>query len=236
LKSLAPNPNVISGILLADEVGIDRPGWDLWSFDIPSDQIEICQSQCAKDIRCAAYTYIGANPQAGINAHCWLKSNVPAPIPHDAAHSGVFRSHEANIDRLGNDYRSFEIHDVATCQDACQRESQCKAYTWTGVWCYLKNAASPPSPSLGMISGLRRGLEVNVDRPGNDLRVINLPFGTPEACQAECQKESRCAAFTYGAQGLDNNHPRCWLKSAVPPAVANPDDGLVSGVRGMDFF
>jgi hypothetical protein len=230
-----PNPDVISGIPPTDQVGVDRYGSDLRSFDVPSDQIEICQSECANDPHCAAYSYIGPNPQAGINAHCWLKSEVPTPILNSAAHSGIFRGFEANIDRLGNDYRAFDTRNPVTCRDTCQQESQCRAFTWTGAKCYLKHTASPPSPALGWISGMRRGLEVNVDRPGNDLRGIDLPFGTPEACQAECQKERRCAAFTY-VPGLQANRPRCLLKSAVPQDAPREDIGIVSGVRGLDFF
>src|SRR5262249_51300029 len=152
---------------------------------------------------------------------------VPTPILNSAVHSGVARGFEANIDRSGNDYRSFHTGNEETCRDTCKREHQCKAFTVAGGICYLKNAASPPSPALGVISGVRRGLEVNINRFGNDLRGIDLPAGsTAEACQVECQKESKCKAFTYVPQVQQSDRPRCWLKSAIPLTVPE-ESGVV---------
>lgn len=78
-------------------------------------------------------------------------------------------------------------------------------------------------------------IEVGMDRPGSDFRVINLGAGGQAngfACRDLCDEDERCRAFTY------NGHDgRCWLKDAVPHPV--PVDGIYSGLAstrewGMD--
>jgi hypothetical protein len=100
----------------------------------------------------------------------------------------------------------------------------------------LKGFASAPAANSGTTSGLRHGIEINVDRPGNDYFSVDIcdqpvPFtpGNPtEECQARCERDSACKAWTMvsmmngGAQGspgacgpVDIYFNRCFLKNAV---------------------
>lgn len=67
--------------------------------------------------------------------------------------------------------------------------------------------------------------EPETDRPGGDFaRLLNIP--SANACQQACQRDNKCAAWTY-AQG-----PRdCWLKQSQqrPVYKANNISGVVRG-------
>jgi PAN domain-containing protein/trypsin len=87
-------------------------------------------------------------------------------------------------------------------------------------------AAPAPRPAGASV-------EPGMDRGGSDYR--NFEVGNadlrdqPELnCQAACQKEGQCKAWTYVKPGLQGANARCWLKTAVPPARAN--NCCVSGV------
>jgi PAN domain/Peptidase family M23 len=56
------------------ELDTNRYGQDLYGFETPGWQE--CQSRCANDSRCRAWTYVKPGIQ-GAAAHCWLKDGVP---------------------------------------------------------------------------------------------------------------------------------------------------------------
>jgi hypothetical protein len=61
----------------------------------------------------------------------------------------------------------------------------------------------------------------NTDRPGNDIR--NVPFnGNAQACLKLCNRERDCRAWTFVKAGLQGPSAVCWLKFAIPRAIANP--------------
>ena len=83
--------------------------------------------------------------------------------------------------------------------------------------------------SLMCVSGIR-AQEVGVDRPGSDLRHgFALPQADPGLCRQACDEDSQCRAYTYVKPGVQAGSAVCWLKHAVPPAVAN--DCCVSGIK-----
>jgi len=61
--------------------------------------------------------------------------------------------------------------------------------------------------------------EFNWDRPGFDYRNFDLQSERPVVCQWQCQKDSRCRAWTYVRPGIQGPNPRCWLKHRVPNPV-----------------
>lgn len=70
--------------------------------------------------------------------------------------------------------------------------------------------------------------EDGVDRPGNDLGAIEVPPRDYDGCQAACQANSRCVAFTVytpppHAKGF------CWLKHAA--GTSRTDSNSITGVR-----
>jgi hypothetical protein len=71
-------------------------------------------------------------------------------------------------------------------------------------------------------------LEPGIDRKGRD--YTRFVSDSAEACRAACDRDRRCAAFTFvrpnttqGPQG------RCWLKSSAPPGIQH--HCCVSGVK-----
>jgi hypothetical protein len=73
---------------------------------------------------------------------------------------------EYSIDRVGGDYRSFEVApdtEGKRCAEACKAEPQCRAWTYrrpgygtTSPRCYLKDAIKPPRLRPCCISGVVR--------------------------------------------------------------------------------
>lgn len=74
---------------------------------------------------------------------------------------------------------------------------------------------------------VRFGLELGTNRNGAD--YTSLVTATPEACLAQCQADTRCAAYTF-VRTAASGSPNCWLKDSVPAASDHAD--CVSGVRG----
>jgi 1-phosphatidylinositol phosphodiesterase len=71
---------------------------------------------------------------------------------------------EANTNRRGSDYRSFDLPQPRPdlCRDSCMREPQCVAFTYVnpGVQgpsarCWLKSQVPPPEPDGCCISGVK---------------------------------------------------------------------------------
>jgi hypothetical protein len=68
------------------EIRTNRFGGDYASREVPT--AEQCQSACASEARCKAWTWIKPGIQ-GPAAKCWLKSTVPAARSDDCCTSGV---------------------------------------------------------------------------------------------------------------------------------------------------
>jgi hypothetical protein len=70
-----------------------------------------------------------------------------------------------NQDLMGSDYKYFDLKPGETCQtciDACLKDPNCKAYTFTKPGfqapngrCYLKSAVPKPSANTNCISGIK---------------------------------------------------------------------------------
>ena len=70
------------------EPGVDRPGADLSSFDLPQADLALCRQACEEQAACKAYTYVKPGVQ-GPKARCWLKSSVPPAMANSCCTSGV---------------------------------------------------------------------------------------------------------------------------------------------------
>ena len=71
--------------------------------------------------------------------------------------------------------------------------------------------------------------QVGFDRHGGDYLRFELRSGDPATCAARCDREPRCRAWSFSYPAGDRA-AMCWLKSQVPPRVA--DNASASGVRG----
>jgi hypothetical protein len=63
--------------------------------------------------------------------------------------------------------------------------------------------------------------EQNTDRPGMNYKNFDLRTTDQSICANRCAKDEKCRAWTYVKPGVQGPRARCWLKSGVPPAVAN---------------
>jgi hypothetical protein len=70
------------------EFDIDRPGLDYSNFELGQSDPAKCQSACAADSKCKAWTYVKAGNQ-GAKPRCWLKDSYPAARTNPCCISGV---------------------------------------------------------------------------------------------------------------------------------------------------
>jgi hypothetical protein len=155
------------------EPGVDRGGSDYRNFDVGNADLRdhpelICQTACQKEAQCKAWAYVKPGVQ-GPKARCWLKTAVPPARVDNCCVSGVMTGIEPGIDRAGSDYRNFEVGNAdlrdqpeLLCRTACQKEAQCKAWTYVkpGVQgpkarCSLKTAVPAARVNNCCISGSR---------------------------------------------------------------------------------
>ncbi|HEY0478331.1 MAG TPA: PAN domain-containing protein [Kofleriaceae bacterium] len=244
VPSWVPCVGCTSGISFQQEASTNRGGSDMQFVDLGSKPAEACMSLCSTTPLCASYTYVAAT--ASQTAQCWLKNAIPATSTLFGATSGVRRAFEQSTNRAGWDYSDFDVANAPqACATSCATDARCRAFTFTdagvggrsSAHCWLKSSVPSPSAMTGAVSGVKRGLEQETNRAGTDFDNFDLPHAVPEECQARCAQDSRCLAFTYvapGFNGASQPNAHCWLKSSVTSPSAGT--GLVSGVRGGDFF
>ena len=102
-------------------------------------------------------------------AGCTIVQAPPGYIASGAA------SLEANVNRPGSDYRSFDLASgqPEECRDTCAVEPQCVAFTFVnpGVQgpsarCWLKSAVPPPNPNACCVSGVKNAAPATADYAG----------------------------------------------------------------------
>lgn len=67
------------------------------------------------------------------------------------------------------------------------------------------------------------------NRPGSDIRDMDLPAATPSMCQQQCADNAACRAWTYVNPGAQGPRAHCWLKSAMP--LEQADACCTSGIK-----
>jgi hypothetical protein len=70
---------------------------------------------------------------------------------------------EANTDRPGSDYRSFEaLRGLQQCQEACKKDQECRSYTFAKAnkRCWLKSSVPSARPSDCCVSGAKTPVAV----------------------------------------------------------------------------
>jgi len=106
---------------------------------------------------------------------CRLKREVMPRVKSSCCVSGVrgagvIEPHlgelEYSMDRVGGDYRSFEVTPDPrgkSCAETCRAEKHCRAWTYrrpgygaAGARCYLKDVIKPPRHRPCCISGVVR--------------------------------------------------------------------------------
>ena len=154
---------------------------------------------------------------------------------------------QSGYDRPGGDYAHFSIAngDPAVCANRCERERNCRAWSFHypppsggAATCWLKRSVRPATPSPCCVSGVRGAgvieprlgrLEYSIDRVGGDYHTFETkpdPTGAP--CAAACQADTRCRDWTYRRPGYGTAGARCYLKNVIKPPRHRPC--CISGV------
>jgi hypothetical protein len=154
---------------------------------------------------------------------------------------------QVGFDRPGGDYASFPTRsgDPAQCAARCERDTRCRAWAFSypltenaSAICWLKSRVSARVPSTCCASGVRgtgviepRGgtIEFGIDRPGGDYRHFEVaadPNGKP--CEAACEDEEGCRAWTYVRPGYVGSSAVCYLKNRITRPLHKPC--CISGV------
>ena len=156
------------------QLGYDRSGGDYTSFSIRNGDPNVCAARCEGVRRCRAWSFSYPRTVNAL-ATCWLKNTVPPPVENNCCIScvrgaGVIEPRngpiEHSIDRVGGDYRHFEIKPDPTgktCQAACDGVRRCRAWTYVrpgyisaSARCYLKSRITKPRRKPCCVSGVVR--------------------------------------------------------------------------------
>lgn len=101
--------------------------------------------------------------------------------------------------------------------------------------------------ALPMNASADQTLEGGTDRPGQDLKRIEIEPGTiagGSICRGFCVNLKTCTSWTFVASGVQGPKAVCYLKFGIPAAVRNPccQSGVVARVAepnidrpGMDY-
>lgn len=159
-----------------------------------------------------------------------------------------------NQDLMGSNIRYFDLKPSETCQtciEACLKDPNCKAYTYTKPGfqapngrCYLKSEVPTATTNNNCISGVKTYLKdqskqdqgttlsklENKDIPGNNYKSFDLePGETCQTCIDACLNDPNCIAYTYTKPGFQAPNGRCYLKSAASKPIN--DANCISGVK-----
>lgn len=166
---------LLSGVSTARaQVGFDRPGRDYASASVRTGDPAACAARCDRDSRCRAWSFSYPRTTAR-DAMCRLK-NAVTPVKEDSCCVSGIRGAallepksgptEFSIDRVGGDFRSFDIAPDptgASCEKACQSDGKCRAFTYVrpgyvgaSARCHLKDRITRPRRKPCCISGVVR--------------------------------------------------------------------------------
>ena len=151
------------------------------------------------------------------------------------------RSAQVGYDRPGGDYTSFALRsgDPAQCAARCERDSRCRAWALL-----LSGDRDRQCPLLAQVAGDCRGWPTPaacracagpadraerrpdriLDRPRRRrLPAFDLPPDpTGKTCQAACEGEEGCRAWTYLRPGYGGPAAACYLKDRITRPQRRP--------------
>jgi hypothetical protein len=154
---------------------------------------------------------------------------------------------QTKYDRPGGDYARVNVpsRDPAACALLCERDGKCRSWSFNspnerteGAYCWLKSSVPPRIESNFSVSGVRgagviekrsSNREVSIDRYGGDYKNFEVKEADGDAvCQAACNDDNKCRAWTYTQPGYVGRTGRCFLKSQIKQPRRTP--GRISGV------
>lgn len=134
----------------------DAPSFDYHQVDPPS--LSDCQSHCAEDVKCKAFTYNTAKKV------CFLKHKASARLRFNARAVTGKKSGAKNFtirkrrDAPGNDYERLDPPTLTSCQSLCGATPKCRAFTYNTAKkvCFLKHKADMSLvPVKDAVSGIK---------------------------------------------------------------------------------
>jgi len=156
------------------QAGFDRRGGDYFNFPVANGDPATCAARCERETLCRAWSFAYPTTTRP-SATCWLKNEIKPRSENACCVSGVrgtgvvepvTTAVEFAIDRVGGDYRNFEVQpDVngKICAEACQADTHCRAWTYSrpgytgnAARCFLKDRVKPPRRKPCCISGVVR--------------------------------------------------------------------------------
>ena len=154
---------------------------------------------------------------------------------------------QVGFDRPGGDYATFPVRsgDPAQCAARCDRDARCRAWAFSyptteapNAICWLKSRVTPRVASSCCVSGVRGTgvieprtgpIEFGFDRYGGDYRQVETATdATGKSCQAACEADARCRAWTYVRPGYVGPSAVCYLKNRITRPIRKPC--CISGV------
>ncbi|MBL8624054.1 MAG: hypothetical protein JNK64_22285 [Myxococcales bacterium] len=231
---LRPSAGAVSGLPRRVRVGIDVVGTVVSTST--QARADLCEAACGRDAQCRVWTWFAPDQS------CRLKSTRGTILVNADVTSGfVDRDFEQLVDRGGRDYAADPTSEHQACAALCVGDERCAAFTWDGIsgLCWRKTDVPGAFASDHTISGVRRGVEADVDRPGGDFKTITLGTNTQRTpdinratrCQTACARDAACKAWAISER--DATETRCYLKSSVSARTVK--QGIISGVKGLEF-
>jgi PAN domain len=154
---------------------------------------------------------------------------------------------QVGYDRPGGDYTNIPLRygDPAQCAARCERDSRCRAWAFSypatesvNAVCWLKSRVTARIEAPCCVSGVRGTgvieprsgpIEFGIDRFGGDYRHFDLPAGAnAKTCQAACDAEEGCRAWTFVRPGYVGPVAACYLKNHITRPIRKPC--CISGV------
>lgn len=198
-----------------------------------------CRSICSERTGCAGFSH------SAQDANCRLFSSVTGARSDDRSDSGARRkvpgyAEPANelswfyarfrgIDFWGGDIapKGYEMFDARACEQACEDESSCRAYTFNTARnrCFLKTGfdfAQSTSDGIGGLYfkaiGSQENMSLDVewvlaldrDILGHDL--YRADASTYVRCMDACGRDDRCSGFVLVTSATPS---QCYLKTGA---------------------
>ena len=173
----------------------------------------------------------------------FLTPDQPDQPGQPSGRGGTLAAIYDGIDFYGADVLGpVDASSETDCARRCAGHSRCRAFTFNtrARKCFLKwgtgeirthqdarsgmlfdRTSGPPSLSAG-----RGAILYNRDFPGNDIMAATLNNTTLAACQAACNANPSCAAFSY-----IERMRQCWIKHTA--GRSRPRAGVHSGVSSV---
>lgn len=136
------------------------------------------------------------------------------------------------MDYYGMDYQWGVVTSWLACSDMCTADARCRAFTWTGGTCFLKEGIWGlfPNSDPQAVSGLAPTYEFGRDHRGGDYRSFTIPADRHDLCAAACARDHRCQTWTHAGAGTSST---CFLKSSLQPS--QECSNCTSGVAQREF-